>query len=252
MDQLVRWSKEAERWRFFPAPVWSGSEAASSPEYCMSDTVYFVKSVHLVFSWLFHDYYIYHANRRWKSHQWRCFLPGTPALPALDTKQKKREIHTHTQAHLQETSHMPTHSPTGQIPLWESQTHQNQWSHSCSQPQAKMEMDHVGGSNHLTAGGPRFKVRWRGHRTPNLHWIRTWTGFGPQNPTGRCHWPGWRKEVELLQSLPCLLWCVSEEDVERDETWAGGTWASDIASVPVGHSRTQLWSHLSRNHDSYF
>lgn len=23
-------------------------------------------------------------------HQWRCFLPGTPALPAPDTKQKKR------------------------------------------------------------------------------------------------------------------------------------------------------------------
>lgn len=73
---------------------------------------------------------------------------------------EKRNLHAHTRAHLQETSHMPIHSPTGQIPLRESQTHQNQWSHSCSLPKAKMEMDHVGSSNHLKAGGPRVKVRW--------------------------------------------------------------------------------------------
>lgn len=85
-------------------------------------------------------------------------------LPARNTgsictrHQTKEKINLHTHKHIYR-SHMPTHSPTGQIPLRQSQTHQNQWSHSCSQPKAKMEMDHVGGSNHLTAGGPRVKVR---------------------------------------------------------------------------------------------
>lgn len=181
-------------------------------------------------------------------------------LHQTPNKRKEKFTHIHTQAHLQETSHMPTHSPTGQLPLRESQTHQNQWSHSCSQPKAKMEMDQVGGSNHLTAGGPRVKLRWSLGSRPE-QWatdLRTYTelehelGLDHRSPAGRCHWPGWRKEVELLQSLPCLLWCISEEDVERDETWAGKTWAREIASVPVRHSRTELWSHLSYNHDSYF
>lgn len=171
------------------------------------------------------------------------------------TPNKRKEKFTHM--HLQERSHMLTHS--GQIPLQESQTHQNQWSHSCSQPKAMMETDHVGGSNHLTAGGPRVKVRWSLGSRPERGAtdLRTYTelehelGLDHRSPTGRCHWPGWRKEVELLQFFPCLF-CISGENVERDETWAGGTWVRDIASVPVRHSRTQLWSHLSCNHNAYF
>lgn len=204
MDQLERWSKGADRWRFFPAPVRSGSEAASSPECCMSDSFYFVKAVHLVFSWLYLSWVVLTGDG--KSHQWRCFLPGTPALPASDTKQKKREISTHASTGKEPHAHAPTHRT---FP-----THQNQWPHSCSQPKAVMETDHVGGSNHL--GGPRVKVRWSLGSRPERGAtdLRTYTelecelGLDHRSPTGRCHWPGWRKEVELLQSFPWLL-CIS-------------------------------------------
>lgn len=108
-------------------------------------------------------------------------------------------------------------------------------------------------------GGPRVKVRWSLGSRPERGAtdLRTYTelehelGLDHRSPTGRCHWPGWRKEVELLQFFPCLF-CISGENVERDETWAGGTWVRDIANVPVRHSRTQLWSHLSCNHNAYF